>query len=220
MPPVIPPPQNIRTFKSEPDFEHWLAQHHDSATEIWIKIHKKNSGLPTVTYAEALDVALCFGWIDGIKKSFDALSFLQRFSPRQARSIWSKINTQHIERLRTAKRMQPAGEAQVVLAMDDGRWENAYSGARDITIPDDLTQAIAANPPAQAMFDVLTSQNRYALAFRLHHIKTAATRTKRIAEYVAMLASGETIYPNKTVVEQPAKTAKAAKTAKTRNQPQ
>lgn len=212
MPPVIPPPQNIRAFKSESEFERWLAQHHDSATEIWIKIHKKNSGLPTVTYAEALDVALCWGWIDGIRKSFDAVSFLQRFSPRKPRSIWSKINTQHIERLRTAKRMQAAGEAQVTLAMNDGRWENAYSGARDITIPDDFTQAIAASPPAQAMFDVLTSQNRYALAFRLGNIKRAATRAKRIAEYVAMLARGETIYPNKSVAKQPATTAKKVAT--------
>lgn len=198
MPPVIPNPLNIHEFKSQADFERWLARNHNAATEVWIKVHKKASGLPSITPAEALDVALCWGWIDAIRKSFDEKSFLQRYTPRQKRSPWSVINTQHVARLTAAKRMQAPGQAQIDAAKADGRWDIAYSGSRDMKAPPELMDAINANAKAQAMYATLTSQNRYAFSYRLISIKTEATRTKRIAEYVAMLARGETFYPNRS----------------------
>lgn len=207
MPPVIPKPDTVRSFKTEAEFEKWLAAHHDSATEIWLKIHKKSSGLETVTYHQALDVALCWGWIDGLKKSFDETSFIQRFSPRQKRSIWSVINTDHIARLIKAGRMQPPGTAQVELAKKDGRWDMAYSGARDMKIPDDLAAALNASQKAQAMYNTLTSQNRFALSFRLLNVKTEATRLRKVREYIAMLERGETIYPNRPTSQLPKESA-------------
>lgn len=217
MPPVIPKPDTILSFKTEAAFEKWLAAHHNSATEIWLKIHKKSSGLETITYHQALDVALCWGWIDGLKKSFDETSFIQRFSPRQKRSMWSAINTDHIARLTKAGRMQPAGIAQVDMAKKDGRWDIAYSGARDMKIPDDLAAALKASKKAQAMYETLTSQNRYALSFRLLNVKTEAARARKVSEYIAMLERGETIYPNRATSElkkdagaKPSATKKAA----------
>lgn len=208
MPPVIPNPQNIHEFRNEAAFEKWLAAHHATATEIWIKVHKKNSGLESIAINEALDVALCYGWIDAIRKSFDEHSYLQRYTPRQKRSIWSRINTDHIARLTKAGRMQSAGIEQVDLAKADGRWDAAYSGSRDMQLPDELVAALATNKKAQAMFETLTSQNRYALSFRLLHVKTAATRAKKVAEFVAMLERGETFYPNGTGKKKPAAVAK------------
>ena len=196
MPPVIPNPDAIHSFRNQAAFEKWLAANHDKAGEIWIKVHKKNSGLESIKINEALDVALSWGWIDAIRKSFDEQSYLQRYTPRQKRSIWSRINTDHIARLTKAGRMQAPGLAQVAMAKADGRWDAAYSGSRDMKLPDDLAQALAKNKVAQAMYDTLTSQNRYALAFRIGHIKTEATRAKKVAQFVAMLERGETIYPN------------------------
>ncbi|MEO7999166.1 MAG: YdeI/OmpD-associated family protein [Gemmatimonadaceae bacterium] len=198
MPPVIPNPANIHEFKSEAEFERWLAKNHATATEVWIKLHKKGSGLPSVTNHEALDVVLCWGWIDGIRKSFDDKSFLQRYSPRKARSIWSKINTDHIARLEKVNRMQAPGHVQVDLAKADGRWVSAYSGSAAMKIPHDFAAALKKSKTAQAMYDTLNSQNRYALSFRLGNIKTEATRARKIVEYVAMLERGESIYPNKS----------------------
>ena len=209
MPPVIPNPANIHEFSSEAEFERWLAKNHATATEVWIKIYKKGSGLPTVTTAEAIDVALCWGWIDAIRKSFDETSFLQRYTPRQKRSIWSIINTDHVARLIKAKRMQEPGHAQIAAAKADGRWEKAYAGSKTMVAPGDLLLAIDANSKARAMYGTLTSQNRYALAFRLGNIKTDAARAKRIAEFVAMLSRGETLHPNgavaKSATKKPAK---------------
>lgn len=196
MPPVIPNPASIYEFKSEADFERWLAANHATATEIWIKIQKKGSGVPGIRITEALDVALCWGWIDAIRKSFDATSFLQRYTPRTKKSIWSVINTEHVARLIKAKRMQVPGHAQIAAAKADGRWERAYAGSKTMVAPDDLLSAIQANGRARAMYDTLTSQNRYALAFRVGNIKTAEARAKRIAEFVAMLSRGETLHPN------------------------
>ena len=214
MPPVIPNPAHIHEFSSEEYFERWLAKNHATATEVWIKVHKKGSGLPTVTTAEALDVALCWGWIDAIRKSFDETSFLQRYTPRQKRSIWSVINTDHVARLVTAERMQVAGLVQVEAAKADGRWAKAYAGSKTMVAPDDLMSAIQANRKARVMYDTLTSQNRYALAFRLANIKTNAARTNRIAEFVAMLSRGETLHPNGSVaVRAAAKGAAKATTA-------
>jgi uncharacterized protein YdeI (YjbR/CyaY-like superfamily) len=196
MAPVIPNPDTTRDFPDTRRFEAWLAAHHDKANELWLKIHKKESGRPTVTYAEALDVALCWGWIDGIKKSFDDVSFLQRFTPRKSKSIWSQRNVTHIERLTAAGRMTPHGQAQVDAAKTDGRWQAAYAAGRDMVVPEDLLAAIANNPAAQKTFATLNRQNQFALAFRTGNMKTPAGRTKKIAGFVDMLARGETIYPN------------------------
>lgn len=201
MPPVIPKPDTVLAFRNEAAFEKWLAKNHATATEIWLKIHKKNSGLETITYHEALDVALCWGWIDGLKKSFDDKSFIQRFSPRQKRSMWSQINTDHIARLTKAGRMQAPGVAQVDMAKKDGRWDIAYSGAKDMKIPDALAAALRQSKKAQAMYDTLTSQNRFALSFRLLNVKTEETRARKVGEYIAMLERGESIYPNRAPSE-------------------
>lgn len=193
---VIPDPDRIGEFPDAPSFETWLAAHFDRAPELWLKIHKKGSGRPTVSYAEALDVALCWGWIDGQKKPFDAHSFLQRFTPRKARSIWSQRNITHVERLTAAGRMTPHGQAHVDAAKADGRWQAAYAAGREMQVPADLLAAIAANPAAQATFDTLNRHNRFALAFRIGNLKTPAGRSKKIAAFVDMLARGETLHPN------------------------
>ena len=198
--PVIPNPAKIKSFKTAAAFEKWMAAHHAKETEIWLKIHKKSSGLPTVDYAGALDVALCWGWIDGIKKSFDEQSFLQRFTPRTAKSMWSQVNREHVARLVAAGRMTPHGQKKIDAAKADGRWDSAYAPIRESskeTIPDDLRAAIEANPRALKTFATLTKQNLFALGFRTNNMKTPAGRAKKIATLVAMLARGETIVPQK-----------------------
>jgi uncharacterized protein YdeI (YjbR/CyaY-like superfamily) len=200
MAPVIPDPKKIKPFRTSAAFEVWLRANHDRETEIWLKIHKKDTGLSTVTHAEALDVALCWGWIDGIRKSFDERSFLQRFSPRTAKSIWSQINRDHVHRLTIAGRMTPHGQRQVDAAKADGRWDAAYAPMRsttEATIPDDLRAAIDANPRARRTFATLGRQNLFSLAFRTNNMKTPAGRAKKIAALVAMLARGETIVPER-----------------------
>ena len=200
MAPVIPDPKKIRSFATEAAFEAWLRQNHAKETEIWLKIHKKGSGKPTVTYQQALDVALCWGWIDGIRKAYDEDSFLQRFTPRKAKSIWSQINREHVARLIAAGRMTPHGQRQVDAAKADGRWDAAYAPMRVATaegLPEDLRAAIAANPRAEKTFRTLGRQNLFALAFRTGNMKTAAGRAQKIAALVAMLARGETIIPEK-----------------------
>lgn len=200
MPPVVPNPKRIKSFKTADAFEKWMGAHHDSEPEIWLKIHKKSSGLPTVDYAQALDVALCWGWIDGIKKSFDEKSFLQRFTPRTAKSIWSQINREHVARLVRAGRMTPHGQKQIDAAKADGRWDAAYAPIRAAskeTIPGDLRAAIEANARALKTFATLNKQNLFALAFRTNSMKTPAGRAKKIAALVAMLARGETIVPQR-----------------------
>lgn len=196
MAPVVPDVTRIREFRDRGAFELWLAENHERAREIWLKLHKKGSGLPSVSNAEAVEVALCWGWIDGIRKGFDEKSFLQRFTPRGRKSIWSQINRDHIERLTREGRMRPPGLAQVEAAKADGRWDAAYASGRNMAPPDDLMAAIAAEPAAQEMFGKLNAQNRYALAFRVHNMKTPAGRAKRIAAFVEMLKRGETIHPN------------------------
>jgi len=198
MAPIIPNPKKIKGFRTADAFEAWLAKNHASETELWLKIHKKDSGKPTVTYAEALDVALCWGWIDGLKKSLDESSFLQRFTPRTAKSIWSQVNRDHIARLALAGRMTPHGQRQVDAAKADGRWAAAYAPIRSAstdTIPDDLRAAIEANARARKTFKTLGRTNLFALAFRTNNMKTPAGRAKKIATLVAMLARGETIVP-------------------------
>jgi len=196
MAPVIPHPDRIRSFPDEASFEAWLCEHHTSEPEIWLKIHKKGSGLPTVTYAQALDVALCWGWIDGLKKAWDEASFLQRFTPRGRKSIWSRVNREHVARLTAAGRMTPHGQTHVDAAKADGRWDAAYASGSKMEMPADLLAAIEASPEALATFRTLNAANRYALAFRVGNLKTAAGREKKIRNFVEMLARGETPYPN------------------------
>ena len=190
-------PAKIREFADADAFYRWLAENHDRQDELWIKIHKVGSGLPSITAKEAIDVVLCWGWIDGIRKSFDDKSFLQRYKPRGRKSVWSRINVENVARLVEEGRMTEHGLAHVEAARADGRWERAYASGKDMVLPDDLIAAIEAEPRASAMLAKLSSQNRYALAFRLHNIKTEAGRRKKIDAFVAMLARGETIYPQK-----------------------
>jgi uncharacterized protein YdeI (YjbR/CyaY-like superfamily) len=198
MAPVVPNPSNIAAFKSEAAFESWLRANHARETEIWLRIYRKGSGKPTVTNGQALDVALCWGWIDGIRKGLDDKSFLQRYTPRRARSIWSQINREHVARLTAAGRMMAPGQRQVDAARADGRWDAAYAPIRATTeasIPDELRAAIDANPRARRTFQTLGRQNLFALAFRTNNMKTPAGRARKIAALVAMLARGETIVP-------------------------
>ena len=200
MAPIIPDPRRIKSFRTAAAFEAWMKTNHARETELWLKIHKKDSGLPSVTTAQALDVALCWGWIDGIRKSFDDRSFLQRYTPRRPRSIWSQINRDHVARLIASGRMTPHGQRQVDAAKADGRWDAAYApmrSANDATIPEDLRAAIEANPRARKTFCTLGRLNLFALAFRTNHMKTPAGRAKKIAALVAMLARGETIVPER-----------------------
>jgi uncharacterized protein YdeI (YjbR/CyaY-like superfamily) len=196
MPPVKVDPKKVRTFKDAESFYKWLGKRHDKDDEVWIKTHKVGSGLKSITPKEAIDVVLCWGWIDGIRKSFDDKSFLQRYSPRGRKSVWSKINIDNVARLTTESRMTEHGLAHVEAAKADGRWSRAYS-SRDMKVPADLQAAIDAEPRAQAMFSKLTAQNRFAFAFRVHNMKTEAGRKKKIDSFVKMLKRGETIYPQR-----------------------
>jgi uncharacterized protein YdeI (YjbR/CyaY-like superfamily) len=199
MAPIIPNPRRIKTFANAQAFEAWLAAHHDKEPEVWIKIHKKASGLPSITPAEAIDVVLCWGWIDAVRKSFDETSFLQRYTPRGPKSKWSQINREHVARLAREGRMTAHGQRQVDAAKADGRWDAAYASSRATsadTLPEDLRAAIEANPRAHATFLTLNRQNLFSLAFRINAMKTASGRANKIEALVAMLARGETIHPN------------------------
>jgi uncharacterized protein YdeI (YjbR/CyaY-like superfamily) len=200
MAPIVPDPKRTKSFRSADAFATWMSANHDKQPELWLKVHKKDSGLPTVTVAEALDIALCWGWIDSTRKSFDEHSFLQRYSPRGAKSIWSQINRESVARLTAGGRMTPHGQRQVDAAKADGRWDAAYApmrSATEETVPEDLRAAIDANPRARKMFKTLSRGNLFALAFRTNKMKTPAGRTKKIADLVDMLARGETIMPER-----------------------
>ncbi|RWF26483.1 YdeI/OmpD-associated family protein [Mesorhizobium sp.] len=194
MPPVKVDPGKVHEFADAERFRAWLARHHASETEVWINIHKVGSGLPSITPKEAIDVALCFGWIDAVRKSLDDKSYLQRYTPRGNKSTWSRINVDNVARLVEAGRMTEDGLRQVEAAKADGRWARAYSG-KEMTIPPDLQAAIDAEPKAKAMLAGLNAQNRFALTFRTHNMKTEAGRRKKIADLVEMLKRGETIHP-------------------------
>ena len=197
---VVPDKKRIRPFASHKALETWMRTHHDKEPELWLKIHKKGSGLPSVTAPEALDVMLCWGWIDGLRKGFDEKSFLQRYTPRRAKSIWSQVNREHVARLIKAGRMTPHGQAQIDAAKKDGRWDAAYAPIRAASadnVPPDLLKAIRANPRALKTFRGLNRMNIFALTFRTNNMKTAAGRSKKIADLVAMLARVETIRPQK-----------------------
>jgi uncharacterized protein YdeI (YjbR/CyaY-like superfamily) len=195
MAPIYVDPDKVREFADADSFYRWLGAHHATESELWIKIHKVGSGLPSITAKEAIDVVLCWGWIDGVRKGFDERSFLQRYTPRGPKSIWSRINVDNVARLIAEGRMTEHGLRHVEAAKADGRWERAYASGKDLAIPDDLQAAIDAAPAAKAMLAKLSEQNRFALAFRVHNMKTTAGRRKKIADFVEMLKRGETIYP-------------------------
>jgi len=185
----------IEHFADAAAWERWLERHAESIG-IWLKIAKKDAGIPSVTYAEALDVALCHGWIDGQKKGFDGDFFLQRFTPRRARSTWSKINVAKIETLTAAGRMRPAGVREVEAAKADGRWDAAYDGAKSMEVPAELAQALALarHRKAKAFFDTLDKTNRYAVCWRVQTAVKPETKRARVEKLVAMLARGEKIH--------------------------
>ena len=182
------------TFSKPREFTAWLARHHTKSTGIWVRLAKKDA-FPSITYAEALDCALCHGWIDARKRPESAVAWLQRFTPRRPRSIWSKRNREKADALIAAGRMLPAGLAEITRAKQDGRWDAAYDSPATATVPPDLAAALARNPPAQAFFETLDSANRYAVLWRVQTARRAATRAARIAKFVAMLANHEKLHP-------------------------
>lgn len=198
VPPIVPRPDRIHSFATEAAFERWLRANHAREDELWLRVFKKASGRATVTTVQALDVALCWGWIDGIRKSLDAESFLQRYTPRRPRSLWSQVNRDHIARLMEAGRMQPSGIAQVDKAKADGRWAAAYAPIRSLSVKDvpaDLMAAINATPRAKATFDTLDRTNIFALIFRTNAMKTPEGRSRKIVALVEVLARDERIVP-------------------------
>ncbi|UAL10475.1 YdeI/OmpD-associated family protein [Caulobacter segnis] len=197
MAPIKVDPAHVHEFVDAEAFHAWLSRNHDKVPEAWIKIHKLGSGLPSINAKQAIDVVLCWGWIDGVKKSFDEKSFLQRYTPRGKKSIWSQINVDNVARLIDEGRMTQHGLREVEAAKADGRWDRAYASGKDMKIEGDLLAAIEASPKAKEMIATLSAQNRFALAFRVHNMKTEAGRKKKIADLVAMLDRGETPYPQK-----------------------
>jgi uncharacterized protein YdeI (YjbR/CyaY-like superfamily) len=194
---ITPESEKIKTFRTGAAFESWMRKNHARESEVWLRIYKKGSGVPSITIAEALDVVLCWGWIDGIRKAFDERSFLQRYTLRRAKSTWSQINRNHVARLMKAGRMTPHGQRQVDAAKADGRWHSAYApmrGALDDNFPSDLRKAIESSPRARKTFQSLGRQNLYALAFRTTRMKTPAGRARKIAALVEMLERGDTPY--------------------------
>jgi uncharacterized protein YdeI (YjbR/CyaY-like superfamily) len=211
---IIVDPERVRAFASAAAFERWLSVHHAREPELWLRLHEKGSGLPTITRAEAIDVALCWGWIDGIAKSYDESSFLQRFTPRRKTSIWSQINCENVRRLTKAGHMQPSGLAEVEAARADGRWDRAYASPRTATLPADLLAAIEAHPEAKATLARLDRQNQYALSFRLQRLKTPAGRERAIARFVEVLARGEGPHGAPPALAPAARRVRRAKVAK------
>ena len=185
----------ILPFASKKKWSDWLSKGHDKSTGVWLKLAKKDSDIPSVTYEEALDVALCYGWIDGQKKGFDDKYWLQKFTPRGPRSIWSKINTEKVERLIASGEMKSAGLKVIELAKQDGRWGEAYASQKNIAIPDDFQAALDQNKNAKDFFATLKSAERYSFLFRIHHAKKPETRAKRIQQFVEMLERSEKIHP-------------------------
>lgn len=182
-------------FATAADWEVWLDQEHAQSNGVWLQFAKKTSGVPSVTYDEAVEVALCYGWIDSQKKGYDDTYWLQKFTPRRPNSKWSQSNRERVERLLAEERMQPAGLREVELAQANGQWDAAYSGQAAATVPEDLQAELDANPEAAAFFDTLKSVNRYAILHRLETAKKPETRQKRLRQYIDMLERKETIYP-------------------------
>jgi uncharacterized protein YdeI (YjbR/CyaY-like superfamily) len=188
------PEQPIIAFTGPAEFSRWLERHHADHPGIWMRIFKKASVQPSITYAEALEEALCHGWIDGQKQRSDETSWLQKFTRRGPRSVWSKVNVGHVERLTLAGRMRPAGLAAVAAAQADGRWEKAYHSSRTAEMPEDFLQELARSPKARAFFETITKANRYAIFYRLQSAKRPETRARRLRDFIAMLERGETLH--------------------------
>jgi uncharacterized protein YdeI (YjbR/CyaY-like superfamily) len=182
------------TFASKAEFRAWLAENHAISDGVWVKIAKKGTGVESVAVTETLDVSLCFGWIDGQRKAFDEIYFLQKYTPRRSRSKWSKRNVGLVAKLIEAGEMHAAGHAEIERAKADGRWEAAYDSAANIQVPPDLQAELDARPDAAAAFAALNSANRYSILFRLHDAKKPETRARRLEKFVAMLERGETLY--------------------------
>jgi uncharacterized protein YdeI (YjbR/CyaY-like superfamily) len=197
MAPVKVDPARVREFKTAASFYQWLGKHHGKTDELWIKIHKVGSGLTSITPKEAIDVVLCWGWIDGIRKGFDEQSFLQRYTPRRKKSLWSQINVENVARLIKEGRMTEHGLREVEAAKADGRWDKAYRISKPMEFPADLLAAINAAPKAKRMLPTLSDRNRFVLAFLVEQMKTEAGRKRKIATFVEMLKRGETPYPQK-----------------------
>jgi uncharacterized protein YdeI (YjbR/CyaY-like superfamily) len=185
----------ILPFERQKDWAVWLEKNHATSSGVWLKLAKKASGIQSVTYDEALEVALCYGWIDGQRKSHDETSFLQRFTPRGSKSIWSKINTEKAQQLIESGQMKPAGLKAIESAKQDGRWDAAYAPQSKAAVPDDLQVELDRNAKAKAFFATLDSRNRYAILHRIHTAKKAETRAKRIEQFIRMLENKEKIYP-------------------------
>ena len=175
-------PPTGKAFRTAAAFEAWMRKHHASADEIWLRVYKKHSGVESIAITEALDIALCWGWIDGIRKRFDEQSYLQRYTPRRAKSIWSQTNREHDARLTKAGRMTPHGQKQVDAAKADGRWARAYDGARTSVVPEDLQAALDAAPEARAFFGTISASNRYAVLWRIQTAVKPDTRARRIEQ--------------------------------------
>jgi len=182
--PIIP-------FVSEAEFTQWMVQNHDKENGIWLRFYKKNSGVATVVYSEALDVALCFGWIDGQVKKFDDISYIQKFTPRRAKSMWSKRNREHVARLEKEGRIQPAGIREVEAAKRDGRWESAYDSPGNMEIPQEFINELSKNQKALAFFSTLNKTNLFVIGWRLQTAKTPETKEKRILSIIDMLEKGQ-----------------------------
>jgi uncharacterized protein YdeI (YjbR/CyaY-like superfamily) len=180
-----------RAFKNQQELERWLKANHASETELWVRMYKKGSGIPSVDWKDCVEVVLCWGWIDGIRRSLDEVSFIQRLTPRRARSMWSKKNCAIVERLIADGRMQPSGLAHVESARRDGRWDAAYESPASMVVPEDFLAALKKNAAAKKFYATLNRQNQYAIYHRLHAARTAETRQKRIAAMVAQLAEGK-----------------------------
>jgi uncharacterized protein YdeI (YjbR/CyaY-like superfamily) len=189
------PDDPIEFFAKPADFERWLRKHHAKASCVWVKFAKKRSGIASVNWDQAVDVALCYGWIDGQSKSLDETYILQRFTPRGKRSKWSKLNRERVARLTKEGRMQPPGIDEVDRAKADGRWDAAYDSPANAKVPDDLAKALAKSAKARRFFESLNSQNRYAILYRLQDAKKPETRARRLAQFVEMLTKGEKLYP-------------------------
>jgi uncharacterized protein YdeI (YjbR/CyaY-like superfamily) len=185
---------SIFDFEHQAAWEQWLSRNHDKSTGAWLRLAKKGADFRSLSHAEALDVALCYGWIDAQKKPENASAWLERFTPRGKRSIWSKINCQKAKALIECGRMKPGGLAEVERARQDGRWERAYDSPRSATVPEDFQVALDKNAKAKAFFATLESRNRYAILFRIQTVKSG-TRERKIREFIAMLARHEKIHP-------------------------
>jgi uncharacterized protein YdeI (YjbR/CyaY-like superfamily) len=184
----------VYLFESKKKWADWLAKQHDKSAGVWVKLAKKESGARSVTRDEALDVALCYGWIDGQGKRFDDQYWLQKFTPRGPKSIWSKINTEKVAQLIANGEMKTAGLKAIEAAKQDGRWDKAYASQKNMTVPEDLQSALDRNKKAKFFFETLNSTNRYAILFRIHNVKKPETRVKRIQKFVEMLERGEKIH--------------------------